>query len=75
MDSPNYFDDNTNTVRRRSCHTFSTDLIDSLDIYRQRFHGIVIYFLKSHFKFFNDASRHPADAYNARRYADRPMHY
>jgi len=35
--------------------------------------GVVIYFLKSDFKFFNDASRHPADAYNAGRYADRPI--
>jgi len=32
-----------------------------------------IYFLKSDFKFFDDACRHPADAYNARRYADRPI--
>ena len=30
-------------------------------------------FLKSDFNFFDDASWHPADAYNARRYADRPI--
>ena len=45
-----------------------------LDIYRRRFDGVVIYFLKSDFKFFDDASWHPADASNARRYADRPIH-
>jgi len=42
-------------------------IFDWLDIYRRRFDSVVIYFLKSDFKFFADASRHPADAYNARR--------
>ena len=45
-------------------------IFDWLDIYRRRFDGVVIYFLKSNFKFFDDASRHPGDAYNARRHAD-----
>jgi len=63
MYSRNYFDDDTSTVGRRSRRTFSTHLIFIDDVY----------FLKSDFKFFNDTSRHPANAYNARRYADRPI--
>jgi len=49
-------------------------IFDWIDIYRRRFDGLVIYFLKSDLKFF-DASRHPADAYNARRYADALLTY
>jgi len=50
-------------------------IFDWLDIYWWRFDGVAIYFLKSDFKFFDDASRHPADAYNARQYADRPIRW
>jgi len=48
-----YFDFDTSTVGHRSC------IFDWLDIYWRRFDGVAIYFLKSDFKFFDDASRHP----------------
>jgi len=40
------------TVRRRSRWTFSTHF----EIFRRRFDGVVIHFLNSDFKFFDDAS-------------------
>jgi len=41
------------TVRRRLRRTFSTHF----EIFRRRFDGVVIYFIKFDFKFFDDASK------------------
>jgi len=84
MYSCNYFDNDTSTVGRQSRRTFSSDLIFIDDVStvtgqladtptRRRCN--LFFILESDLIFFDDASRHLADASNGRRYADALLTY